>query len=75
MAKLYFLLIITIINFKYYAKTNILTFATKTLKKYLQIFFKYDIFLEYINFAELAERSKAAVLKTVVVKATWGSNP
>ena len=23
----------------------------------------------------LAERSKAAVLKTVVVRATWGSNP
>lgn len=23
----------------------------------------------------MAERSKAAVLKTVVVKATWGSNP
>ena len=28
-----------------------------------------------IFFGELAERSKAAVLKTVVVKATWGSNP
>ena len=27
------------------------------------------------KFGELAERSKAAVLKTVVVKATWGSNP
>ena len=24
---------------------------------------------------ELAERSKAAVLKTVEVKASWGSNP
>ena len=24
---------------------------------------------------EMAERSKAAVLKTVVVRATWGSNP
>ena len=27
------------------------------------------------EYGELAERSKAAVLKTVVVKATWGSNP
>ena len=26
-------------------------------------------------YGEMAERSKAAVLKTVVVKATWGSNP
>ena len=26
-------------------------------------------------FGGLAERSKAAVLKTVVVRATWGSNP
>ena len=28
-----------------------------------------------INYREMAERSKAAVLKTVEVKASWGSNP
>ena len=28
-----------------------------------------------LNFREMAERSKAAVLKTVEVKASWGSNP
>ena len=27
------------------------------------------------NYGELAERSKAAVLKTVEVRASWGSNP
>ena len=27
------------------------------------------------NYGEMAERSKAAVLKTVDVKASWGSNP
>ena len=29
----------------------------------------------YIYYREMAERSKAAVLKTVEVKASWGSNP
>ena len=28
-----------------------------------------------LYYGELAERSKAAVLKTVDVKASWGSNP
>lgn len=31
--------------------------------------------LTIIIHAELAERSKAAVLKTVEVRASWGSNP
>ena len=29
----------------------------------------------FTNYGEMAERSKAAVLKTVDVKASWGSNP
>ena len=28
-----------------------------------------------LYYGELAERSKAAVLKTVEVRASWGSNP
>ena len=34
-----------------------------------------QVLVKDLIFGELAERSKAAVLKTVVVKATWGSNP
>lgn len=30
---------------------------------------------EINTYGELAERSKAAVLKTVEVRASWGSNP
>jgi hypothetical protein len=31
--------------------------------------------MDYFCRGELAERSIAAVLKTVVLKGTWGSNP
>ena len=35
---------------------------------------RYKILFIFI-YREMAERSKAAVLKTVEVKASWGSNP
>lgn len=43
----------------------------KILAKFNIICYTCQVF----NNAELAERSNAAVLKTVIVRAIWGSNP
>ena len=47
----------------------------KSLQKQLKKVGELCIMAMFTNYGEMAERSKAAVLKTVDVKASWGSNP
>ena len=49
-------------------------FLQKTLAK-IKIIVYNNIVYKITTYGELAERSKAAVLKTVEVRASWGSNP
>ena len=47
----------------------------KIFKKRLKNAHELCIIILLSKYGEMAERSKAAVLKTVEVKASWGSNP
>ena len=56
-------------------KKTLYELLSKKFNKTLALFQKIIYTIIVQKYGELAERSKAAVLKTVDVRASWGSNP